>query len=416
MAQKTRPGTFRLMAGGLLILLGLALNPWVLAALFTFDGQIESRLVVGAIVVADLVLVGLGVGVLRRRGAGPRRPRAANVALSVVVLLLSLAAAEAAVRVLGYTPWDPGYVAPRISPGDSYYRLDPDLGYTHRPGRFTVTLPATGYAFTTTHRADALRITAPQDTAAVGTAPGRPGLWIFGGSITHGWSLDDAQSYPWLVQEALPGHEVVNFGMSGYGTLHAWIQLGQALAARQPPDVVVLAYASMHDARNTFAREWRKTIVPRNRLEGLRHPAARLDGADGFDHRMVAATYRAVPLMQTSALVHLAEKAYNRIEERGLHSHEVSWAIIRAMHEAARAQGARFIVAGILPDPKTAAMLERCRAAGIDAVDIGVDLNVEGHRNLPHDSHPSASAHRHYADTLVPYIKDILSQATVSDG
>jgi len=68
--------------------------------------------------------------------------------------------------------------------------------------------------------------------------------------------------------------------------------------------VVVLAYASFHDVRNTFVRLRRKDAAPANALGPLVQPFARL-GADGRLHfSMADVVYREAPLMRVSAVAH----------------------------------------------------------------------------------------------------------------
>jgi hypothetical protein len=94
-----------------------------------------------------------------------------------------------------------------------------------------VTLPG-GYSFTVTHFPSKLRITHPLATYT--DRRSKPEIWIMGCSFTHGWSLNDQDTYPWLLQARLPQYVVVNYGVEGYGTLHALLQLREALTT-QPP-------------------------------------------------------------------------------------------------------------------------------------------------------------------------------------
>ena len=313
-------------------------------------------------------------------------------------LVTCLALAEGAARLAGETPWQPPRLDVRVEPGGSLFEPDPRLGYRHRAGRFEVTQGL--LRFSLTHDDQGLRATHPE--RASGSRP--PELWIFGDSITHGWSVDNEETYAWLLQERFPALEVVNFGVSGYGTLHGWLQFEEALAARPRPAVVVVAYASFHDDRNTFARERRKILVPWNRLGPLDQPRARFDGAGELRIEMAEVRYRELPLMRRFAVSHLVERAWNRIEQRRLRGADVTFAILERFAERSRRAGIAFVVAGITRDEATHAMLERCRAAGWRAVDVSLDLEQPGMRNLPWDPHPSARAQRIYANRLGGYL------------
>lgn len=330
-----------------------------------------------------------------------------NFALVLFSILVALVGAEAAVRWLGYQPWQVKDLKIRVEPGGKFFTPRPTLGYTHLPGKFQVTLPD-GYTFEVTHRADTLRITHPLNTYDVGSR--KDEIWIFGCSFTHGWTLNDAETYPWLLQVQLPEYEVVNFGVSGYGTLQSLIQFQEALAKRLQPKLVILAYASFHDQRNTLLRLRSKQIVPWNKLGSIVQPYATLDQKGNLNVAMAEMTYREFPLMRNSALMNLIETTYDdKVEDAFYESHAVTKAIIREFGRLAKAHGVELVVAGLLSDPLTTDTLAYSREQGITTVDISVDLSIPAHRNWPHDPHPSPAANRQYAQKLASFLeRDIL--------
>jgi hypothetical protein len=327
------------------------------------------------------------------------RSRLAALALLATSTVASLGVAEWALRRAGHEPWRVAPLRIELEPEGSLFQPHPTLGYAHRPGAFTVREGA--LAFRMTHGPDALRITHPPRPGPAG-----PGLWIFGCSFTHGWSVDDEETYPWLVQEAFPRAEVVNFGVSGYGTLQAWIQLEEALAVRPPPAAAVVAYGSFHDDRNTFARERRKIIVPWNRLGPLSQPAARLDRSGALRVGLEPFTFREVPGMRSLALAHLLERAFSRAESRWLRGPEVTRALLDRFAARASEAGVRFVLAGVYADAATRETLAWNEARGRLGVDLAVDVDDRRFNNLPWDPHPSASAHRVYAGRLARFLRE----------
>ncbi len=305
--------------------------------------------------------------------------------------------AEVVLRQRGIKPWQPDDSVVQVDPGGSFSRPHPTLGYTHIPGRFAVTLP-TGFSFTVTHLPNTLRITHPLDS--YGEANQKPELWIFGCSFTHGWSLNDEETYPWLLQEGLPEYEVVNFGVRAYGTMHSLIQFREALKSRVPK-VAVLAYAGFHDERNALSRMRRKRFVPSNTLSPLVQPCARLENGV-LQYSMEKAEYQEFPLMRRLALAHYVEMTYNRLEYRRYQSRSVSQALIAEMASLAKRHEVKFIIAGIHGGQ---AMLDWAKSNGIPGVDISVDLNIRENTNLPHDGHASAIANKKYADTLEAFLR-----------
>lgn len=336
--------------------------------------------------------------IAQQRGRGPAWFYAVYVA-GVVVLLLG--AGELAVRLKGLRPWAPEPLRIRVEPSERFFQSDAVAGYRHLPGEFRVRLPG-GYAFHVTHGADTLRITS---RPASGGPDSRPEIWILGCSFTHGWSLDDEATYPWLLQEILPRYKVVNFGVNGYSNLQSYLQFKQALDQRAAPVAVVMAYGQFHDMRNILARQARKAFVPWNRLGLLILPYARLAGKEDFSFRMEEVLYSEFPLMRYSALSHYLETIYNSWEEEIYRGREVSRAILTKMAGGCAERDILFAIAEIA---HPAVMMSFAESRSIPAIDISVDLRIKANNNMPHDAHPSALAHRRYAAALGTFLRENL--------
>jgi hypothetical protein len=130
----------------------------------------------------------------------------------VLLVLFAASIAEVGARVKGFRPWREPQFNIVVEPGGTFYTQHPTLGYITRPGKFKVTL-AGAYSFEVTNLANSLRATRLVDAHPAGS---KKGIWIFGDSITYGWSVNDQDTYCWLLQEQLPDYEVVNFGVNGY--------------------------------------------------------------------------------------------------------------------------------------------------------------------------------------------------------
>lgn len=328
----------------------------------------------------------------------------------IYVVFLSLLAGvfllstEFALRWKGVNPWVPRKNQTiSVEPGGRLVTSHPTLGYTYIPGRFTVTL-ADGYSFVMTHLPNSLRITQPLDEYA--GAGEKPEIWIFGCSFTHGWSLNDEDTYPWLLQQRLQDYKIVNFGVGGYGTIHSLLQYREALELKRPR-LAILAYAGFHDERNTLARTWRKAAIPNSQLESLKLPYALSTDDGGVQYHLGTNTvYREFPLMKQLALSHYVEGYWNAAEGKLLQSHQVSEALIMEMAKLSEEHHVKFMVAAIAPDQQ---MLNFAEQQGIPTVDISVDRKVREYQNHPHDPHPSAAANKLYAAKLEPAIRTELS-------
>jgi hypothetical protein len=321
-----------------------------------------------------------------------------------VIVIVFVFASELVLR-LKVGPWRSRSAATLIvvDPLKPYYRADAALGYLPVPGSFKITLPGP-YSFRITHAENGLRITRPAD---IGPATEKGEIWIFGCSFTEGWTLNDEQSYPWLLQSKIKNYQLVNYGVSGYGTLQSLIQFQQALKSGKKPALAVLSYASFHDRRNTLARSWMKTRMtygPVAYLSDVKLPYMKWSAAQKPELLYRPIEYREVPLARYSALANTLDETLNRIIDQTYHSHEVSKSLIEDFAQLCQANQIDFVVAGITSDAATADMLEYCQSRGMTIVDISVDLDIPENNNLPYDNHPSAVANRQYAQKLWPVI------------
>lgn len=322
---------------------------------------------------------------------------AAGVAIGTVAV--GFGVGEWMARRQGHRPFGLAQLDIRVEPGGKLYQPHPDRGYHQVPGQFLITLPD-GYQFQATHGSNGLRITHPLDS--VQPRP-RGELWIMGCSLTHGWGVNDADTYAWQVQAALPDYEVLNCGVGGYGTLQSRLLFQELETQRPQPAAVVVAYGTFHDLRNTFVRTWRKNFAPLNRLGDVVIPYARLVGPSEVDYYLAPLAYREWPFMRQSALVHAMEEQYNAWELGRVHSDQVSARLLVNWAAYCAERGLRFIVAGISSDAQP--MLDYCRRCNIETVDLAVRLADPGMSNLPHDNHPSAAAHRIYATRLSAFLR-----------
>ena len=298
---------------------------------------------------------------------------------------------EFALRAMGQQAYSPPRITASSDAGSELFLQHAVLGYTHAPGRHRFDL-RDGYSFVATHQSNTLRITRPPDSPK--NYLHLPEIWIFGCSLTHGWSVRDDETYAWLLDRSLPNHRVVNFGVTGYGTVQSLRQLSEALDSGRRPAVVVLAYASLHDERNTMQRSWRKVAgVPAR-------PYARFDESGELQIHFGRPAFHEWPGMRYSALVHAAERYYNQREAVALRSHEVSRLLIGRLNALCREHEISWVLAGMDAEPLTRAMLAYGQSQAWATVDMEVDLRLPRFNGKPIDAHPNSTAHAAYARNL----------------
>jgi len=325
----------------------------------------------------------------------------------IICLILIFAVfiiAEIGLRALGFSGSDS---KPKLNisvePGNKYFKKDSILGYTHLPGVFFVTLNG-NYTFVTSHLDNTLRATHPvsDDSLFIDF----PKIWMMGGSITHGWSINDSETFPWLVQDHFYGdYEIINFGVSGYGTIHSLLQILQALETQKKPEKIIIFYASFHDMRNAFSARRKKAVTSMNFLGPLSQPYASLNDNNELQiHNIDTVVYEEFFLANKLAVVNFLENVYLYFDGKFSNDKEITKAILLRIHEICKENNIEFIVAGIFPDQETLDMLEYCDSNNINILDISVPKSKE-YVNLPHDGHPSPLANKIYSERIINYIK-----------
>ena len=115
--------------------------------------------------------------------------------------------------------------------------------------------------------------------------------------------------------------------------------------------------------------------------------------------------------MRYSAFMHAIEQTYNAYEERNSHSDQVTKLLMKEIIDLCRAKRIEVIIAGLTSDPITTDLLSYSEQQGAEIVDISVDLTLKENNNLPFDSHPSAVAHRQYAEKIVTFLNQRVEAA-----
>ena len=292
----------------------------------------------------------------------------------------------------------------KVNPDDGFFISDPELGICHKPG--THKIEGADYSFISSHGNDSLRLTQRINGHKTnGAHEHKDEVWVFGCSYTHGWALNDEETYPWLLQERLPDYRVVNFGTSGYSTVQSLCQLRRALNTRKKPKFVIMAYCDSHDPRNTFARSWKKVFKPYvNGLDNPRFPSGRVDRDGLLKISDVPVNYSPFPLMKKSALVHVIEDGYNWLEEKKLNSHLVSRAAMEELMKACDEFGVKLIVSGLVDSQETKNMLVYCKREGISVVDLSVNFQEPLQARMQQGTFPDAETNKYYADRLANFI------------
>lgn len=316
--------------------------------------------------------------------------------VSAVIILTG----EVAVRIAGYHRWkEQGRENILVQPGGRLYQQDPIVGYKPIPGRYEVIYPT--HSFNVTHDSSSRRITGPQSDRK----DDRPEVWIFGCSFTYGWSLNDEDTYPWILQARKPDVKVQNYGVPGYGNVQALAAFVAALE-RSPskPALAIFTYSGFHDERNMFLRSRSKSLASWASFGVLSQPFASLDSKGRVRYQSKELIYRPWPLMKWLATVHFLEVMYNnRIEPFFLRPHDLAKAVVSDMAKRCVEAGIPFAIAFLDKRADTEDMMKYCSSNAIPIIDMRVDYSDPAFMNLPYDPHPNRRANEVYAQRILEY-------------
>jgi lysophospholipase L1-like esterase len=149
--------------------------------------------------------------------------------------------------------WALDHLAGKAQP-DPISAFHPTLGY--------VNAPALRRADIRTNSAG-MRAEREYDLART---PGVPRMLLVGDSYTFGWTVSNEEAWGAVLnREYLPGWEVLNYGVPGYGTDQALLAY-ETLGARYQPDVVVLGFFVRDFFRNL--RHFHSYLKPMFELAG----------------------------------------------------------------------------------------------------------------------------------------------------
>lgn len=298
-----------------------------------------------------------------------RRPRFAKVLLLAFGVLLALLIAEAALRIYGFTYFNP-------------YIVDLDVGYTLRPG-------AEGW-----WKKEALTYVKINDHGfrdrdhAIAKPPGTLRIAVLGDSFAEALQVPLEKTFTAVVEEKLqrcpqPANsivEVLNFGVSGFSTTRELILLRKRVWSYSP-DVIVLLFTTGNDVRDNSPAlsEYQQAALPyftsrdgklilddsllqkRNRSVGFRLQQSFLGVAFQWiqnNSRVLGLFYAARESYQATSRGSATQGLPNSGKELGIDSqiyretHSAEWEeawqltekLILQMRDEVKAQGASFLV------------------------------------------------------------------------
>jgi len=235
-----------------------------------------------------------------------------------------------------------------------------------------------------------------------------PIISILGCSFTYGHSLNDEDTYAWLLQNKFANKCVINHAVAGYSLYQSLLVLEKNIE-KDSPEVVVLGFHRDLGKRNTNSYEWVNIIQQTWKIPSCLSKNHKL-------HRYSPQSYKSLPFSAQSKLVKILEVNWNRLVYGRRGKEEVirntMEHLLLQMKATCEKHGAKFIVACI---DDSSPYYDFFIKHGFQWCVSGVnteEVTQEGEYKwilYPFDNHPNQAANIKYADTVGNAIEDVLT-------
>jgi hypothetical protein len=225
------------------------------------------------------------------------------------------------------------------------------------------------------------------------TNPANKKLAIYGCSFTYGTGLADTETYPALLQQALPGVNVINKGVGGHSSVQALLRFRSDIIENNV-NMAIFGIISDHRYRNLpHPYRMRAHLSPDWYKLGVEQvPHARLNRS-GNIHIVYTPTWQPV-LLGNDFEIFLPDEYVLDL---------IAVAIFREILALAMANDIPVIFA--LLDQLDVQFNQLMTSTFREAHDVSTPYN-ETYCFLPHDIHPNGLANQCFAERLQPIIRD----------
>jgi len=171
----------------------------------------------------------------------------------ILVALLTVAFMEVGLRVCGFGPR--GDETRR--PGIIVTLRDDRLGWRNEPGLHTLrSLHGEGEPIIQRIFSSGARATRLDENSR------GPKVVLLGGSYMYGYGLNDHETLGWKLQSLFPSLDILNFGVSGYGTYQSLLMMEDLLNKwPQVPVLFIYGFIDQHEMRNTGDPRWQAIVA-----------------------------------------------------------------------------------------------------------------------------------------------------------
>jgi hypothetical protein len=311
--------------------------------------------------------------------------------LVISVLALLLTFSEILLRLQGFQHRQGGISqGVQIMP-NHLLAFDSLLGIRTVPGKYDVAL--LNKRFVITVDSEGHRITGPKSRS---TDTGITHIFFLGGPSTFGFGINDSETYPWYVQESLPGYDIKNISMLHFGLAENYVQLTQ-LTKLNSGDIIVYVYHSSQDSRGAKLFDKHRNLLPD--LDSVVPNYHYLLIDSNLKTHLHKYKHYSIPFSNCLALSNYFEETINSVSNNNDAAHEITEKALLAMNNFCERKNCRFILIYRRDNKYNQETIKFCREHGIKAASISADISLRrsGQTSL-------GDSNKNFAGQLVNYL------------
>jgi lysophospholipase L1-like esterase len=324
---------------------------------------------------------------------------------TLIYTVITFVLLEGLLWIMGYRPYANTDYEVHSTPKNPYVAHD-YLGIQLNPGTYQFTLNKK-VKFKATHLENNQRLISHSKLNQ------REKVTFLGCSYTYGYGVNDDESFAAITQRKHPEWKVENKAVVGYGTAQHLLQLREMLK-QESPQCVILCLSSVHFIRTVLSQNYRANL----RI-GYRRSASniddRMDGArfpyfDDYSGKVKHDTwdelYSELPGRYWSASINLVQNLRDKSLEPKCNAVDITAHLIREMKRLCDQKGIPFGVICLDTNHETAALQQKLE--NVNWENVGFSFKSKKYTQLPYDSHPNAKGHKKIAQSVIPFIENLL--------
>jgi len=330
------------------------------------------------------------------------------------LVLITPICLEIALRILGYGPYKQSEYSISSEPKMCLQASD-ELGFSLGEGTFKVSVNGAP-EYTATH-VDGRRITRSNEPKIT-----LSNVFIMGCSFTYGMGVPDSISFPFQLQNRFGVRaNIQNYGVPGFGNVQSFLQLKREVKNGNVPQLVVVNFCDFHHERNSLTPKYRNSLVlgyQRSNKEVSKQLAkSTFPYIENGKIKKVAfdEMYHNWPGRETFATIHYFQSNNDKRLSKNINLEKNSLSLFLKMQAFCEQHKIKLIVTGLTKNYATRKFLKQLQSKGIETLNISLDLSKKKYNQLPYDSHPNATAHTHFAQSLIPVINKWISLRSLAN-